>query len=100
MTYQVSTLIHRPLEEVFRFVTQVENQAKWQAATVENTQLTPGLMRVGAQMRHSGKWLGRTHQSVGQVEEYEPNQRWAYKSVSGPYDLAMHYRFEAVGEDT
>lgn len=96
MISRISTHIHRPLSQVFQFVTRAENQSKWQAATVKNTQITPGEMRVGVQMRHTGKWLGRKYESIAQVIEYEPNRAWGYKSVSGPYDLVMRYRFETV----
>lgn len=100
MKYRVSILIHRPLSDVFQFVANVENQSEWQAATIHNTQVSPGAMQVGTQMRHTGRWLGRNYQSTGEVIEYEPNQKWGYKSVAGPYDLVMHYLFEPVGDDT
>lgn len=100
MVSQVSTLIHRPIEQVFSFVVNFENQAKWQAATVRNAQTTPGPMCIGAQCLHVGKWLGRSYESVGEVIEYQQNRKWGYKSVSGPYDLVMHYRFEVVGDHT
>jgi hypothetical protein len=100
MHYEVSTFISRPLTDVFQFTTNVENQSKWQAATVCTTQLTPGSMGVGTQMRHTGKWLGRNYESIGEVVEYEPNVQWGYKSLSGPYDLVMHYRFEPVEDGT
>ena len=85
---------------MFDFVTHVENQSKWQGSTVRNTQLTPGPMRVGMHMQHVGKWLGRHYESIGEVIEYETGHLWGYKSVSGPYDLTMHYRFEPAGNDT
>ena len=100
MKSRVSILIHRTLAEVFPFVANFENQSQWQSATIRNTQLTPGPMCVGAQCRHVGKWLGRNYESVGEVIEYEPDRQWGYKSLSGPYDLVMHYRFEPVGDDT
>lgn len=96
MKSRVGIVIHRPLADVFRFVAKFENQSQWQSATIRNTQLTPGPMRVGVQNRHVGKWLGRNYESVGEVIEYEPNRRWGYKSLSGPYDLVMHYHFESV----
>ena len=100
MEYQVSTVINRPLDEVFRFVTNVENQPRWQAASIENHLLTPGPMAVGAQIQHIGKWLGRRYESIGQVVEFEPDRRWAYKSLSGPYQLEMRYRFEPTAAGT
>jgi len=100
MIYRVSTIINKPLQEVFQFVTRVENESKWQAATVENIQLTDGPMRVGVMMRHTGQWLGRKYQSDAEVIEYEPNSKWAYKSVAGPFDLEMHFQFEPAGNGT
>jgi hypothetical protein len=34
------------------------------------------------------------------VIEYDPDRLWGYKSLSGPYDLVMHYRFESVEAGT
>lgn len=100
MKYEVSTNITRPLTDVFQFVTRFENQNRWQAATVRNNQITPGAMRVGVQGRHVGRWLGRSYESIAEVIEFEPQSLWGYRSVSGPYDLAMHYRFEPVEDGT
>ncbi len=100
MQYEVSTLINRPLGEVFQFVTNVENQPKWQAASLENHQLTPGPMAAGARIQHLGKWLGRRYESIGQVTAFEPNSQWAYKSLTGPYQLEMRYRFETATDGT
>lgn len=100
MQYEVTTVIARPLPDVFQFVTNVENQPKWQAASVENHQLTPGPMAVGAKIQHIGKWLGRRYESIGQVVDFEPGSRWAYKSLSGPYQLEMRYHFEPAAAGT
>jgi len=100
MKYNVGITINKPLADVFQFVTRAENESKWQAATVDNQQLTPGPMGVGVTMRHTGKWLGRKYQSEGRVTAYEPNHTWAYESVSGPFDLAMHFRFDPAETGT
>ncbi len=100
MQYKVSVDIARPVTDVFQFVTNVENQPKWQAASVENHQLTPGPMAVGTKIQHIGKWLGRRYESLGQVVDFEPDRRWAYKSLSGPYQLEMRYRFEPAAAGT
>jgi hypothetical protein len=100
MQYEVSTLINRPLAEVFQFVTNVANQPRWQSSSLENTQLTPGPMAAGVTTQHVGKWLGRRYVSKGLVTEFEPNSRWAYKSLDGPYQLEMRYRFETEPDGT
>ena len=100
MQYEVSTLINRPIADVFQFVTNVTNQPKWQASSVENTQLTPGPMAVGVTIQHVGKWLGRRYVGTGQVTEFEPDKQWGYKTLGGPYQLEMHYRFEPAPSGT
>jgi len=100
MRYEVSTLINRPLADVFQFVTNVENQPKWQSSSLENTQLTPGPMAAGVTTQHVGKWLGRRYVSKGLVTAFEQNSRWAYKSLDGPYQLEMRYHFEAKPNGT
>src|SRR5213594_4026929 len=96
MIIHLSTLINRPLDEVFQFVTRFENQNQWQAATLQNNQVEPGVMRLGVHGRHIGKWLGRTYGSTAEVIAYEPSRLWGYQSISGPYDLRMLYHFEPV----
>jgi hypothetical protein len=96
MIIHIGTDINRPLGEVFQFVTRFENQCQWQAATLQNDQLEPGVMRVGLHGKHRGQWLGRTYESTAEVIAYEPQRLWGYQSVSGPYDLKMLYRFEPI----
>jgi hypothetical protein len=75
MRYEVSTVISRPLPDVFRFVTNIENQPQWQAASVENHQLTPGPMAVGAQIQYIGKWLGRRYEGSTPANRGQEHQR-------------------------
>ena len=97
MHYTVSTVIGKPIAEVFAFVTNVENQARWPSATLENAQTTPGPMAAGTLMRHVGKWLGRRYETVARVTEYTPDRQWSYTTVSGPFRVAFQYMLIASG---
>ena len=98
MKYEVSILINCPVAEVFQYVTHVENHPQWQASAVENTQITPGPMGIGTEILHKGKWLGRRFQGTARVTEFEPNRKWAYQSLDGPFQLELHCSFaEAPG---
>lgn len=94
MKYEVSTLIVCPVSDVFQYVTHFENNPQWQASAVENKQITPGPMGVGTEIQHVGKWLGRRFQGTARVTEFEPNRRWAYQSLDGPFQLELHCSFE------
>ena len=100
MKSRVSTLIHRPLDEVFRFVANLEKLSGWQGSTAQMTQLTPGPMQVGVQLRRIAQGPGGRFESTGEVIEYEPNRQWGYKTTSSAYDWVMRFHLEPVGDDT
>ncbi len=45
--FEVTIIIHRPLEDVFRFVAQGENGSKWNSAVKEVKQISEGPVGVG-----------------------------------------------------
>lgn len=92
-------IIQRLVEDVFAFVTHVENTAKWQNATVETHQTSPGPMGVGATFSHVGKFLGLRIQNSGRVYKYEPNRTFAYKG-GGTVPVDIRYCFESIPEGT
>lgn len=94
-----SIVIQRPIEDVFAFVTHVENAVKWQDSTVETHQTSPGSMGVGATINHVGKFLGIRIKNTGQVYEYELNRKFAYKG-GGTVPVDIRYYFNAIPEGT
>jgi uncharacterized protein YndB with AHSA1/START domain len=93
---ETSVVINRPIEEVFRFTTNPENDARWQSGVLESGLVGDGPAGVGAQTREVRKFLGRRMESTAVVTEYEPNAKVAFKSTSGPVQYEARYVYEQV----
>jgi predicted ATPase/DNA-binding SARP family transcriptional activator/uncharacterized membrane protein len=99
---EVSVLIPRPVEEVFTFAANVNNDAHWlrHSASLEARYTTPGAVGVGTTLERTTLILGRrvTHKEV--VIEYLPGRRVGFCSVSAPIRYRAYRIFEPVGGGT
>ena len=95
-----SVVIHRPINEVFAFVTTPENSSRWQSATVETKKITPGPVGVGTRMSHVGKFMGRRIKVTASVTEYTPNRSYRYDSLFRSTAYFLRYTFEPAKEGT
>ena len=89
-----STLIYRPIKQVFDFMSTPENDFQWQYGTLASAQISEGVTRVGTFFRSIGHLLGRRVQGTFEVTEYEPNEKYGFKSLSGPLQSHTSYAFE------
>ena len=93
-----SVLIKRPIEEVFKFVTTPENDAKWFLG-VESKDHTPGEPAgVGSTSQSVIRFLGVSITVTWQVTGYEPPKKISVKAIEGPVSVEAAYTFEAVAE--
>ena len=90
----VSTMIDRPVKQVFDFVSAPENDFQWQYGTLAAARLPDGPGRLGSFFRTIGHLLGHRLQGIFEVTEYEPNRKYAFRSISGSLHLRTSYRFE------
>lgn len=97
---EFSRTINRPLDEVFAFVTNPANNARWQEGLVESRMASSGPIEVGAQMIDVRKFLGRDMESKLEVTAFEPNKKFAQKVISGPLPFEIIMTFEGVGDTT
>jgi uncharacterized protein YndB with AHSA1/START domain len=97
---EVSVVINRPIEEVFAYVTNPENEPLWQSGVLESELVGEGPLGVGAKTREVRKLLGRRLESTAEVTAYEPNAKIAFKSTSGPVQYEAWYTFEPVDAGT
>jgi uncharacterized protein YndB with AHSA1/START domain len=93
---ELSFVIKRPVEEVFAYLANLENDAEWRREWVESRQTSQAPLGVGATFRLDGEMLGRRIPTVYEVIEYEPNRTAAWKAVSGPLPLTFRRIFEGV----
>ncbi|HJR81957.1 MAG TPA: SRPBCC family protein [Anaerolineales bacterium] len=96
----VSTMIYRPIHQVFDFVSTPENDVEWQYGTLTAAGLSEGASKPGSFFRSIGHLLGRRVQSTFEVTEYEPNRKYGFKSLSGPLHSQTSYTFEVASGST
>ena len=97
---ETSTIINRPLAEVFTFFTDPANNPKWEEGLIECRQVSPGPMGVGTEIIEVRKFLGQRMESKLDVTVFEPNKKYAVKVASGPIQFEISAMFEAVGDGT
>ena len=100
MKFDLNIIIYRPLSRVFAFVTIPENDFHWQYGTLMSTKISRGEIGIGSVFRTVGHFMGRRFESVYEVTEFEPNKQYAFKSLSGPFDSHILYKFEITKGST
>src|SRR5512134_19546 len=96
----VSTMIYRPIGQVFDFVSTPENDFQWQYGTLESVRLSGITSNIGTLFRSIGHLMGRRIESTFEVTEYAPNKNYGFKSLSGPLNSQTSYTFEITSGST
>lgn len=101
ISVEVSTVINRPVSEVFAFVANFENHPKWETDFLEVKQLTSAPSGVGTTYQCLLKLPGQTAASKFEITEYTPNQKIAYAGEpAGPAKPKGGFLFESVSGGT
>jgi uncharacterized protein YndB with AHSA1/START domain len=96
-----SVQINRPREEVFDFLTDVENIPRWQSNVIRSVPITSGAVRTGFQFEETIKVLMRGVRAVCTVTEVEVNERLAFEMRSnGPIDCDAYFKLQSEGDAT
>ena len=95
-----SILIDRPIEQVFDFVSTPENDIQWQYGTLATATIPHRNAATQTFFRSIGHLLGRRNLSTFEVMEYEPDEKYGFKSLSGPVHSSTSYILENVGGRT
>ena len=98
--FDLNTNIYRPLQQVFAFVAAPENDFYWQYGTLRSARISQGEICVGALFRTVGHFMGRRMESMYEVTEFNPNNRYGFKSLSGPMVSCTLYTFESIKGST
>jgi uncharacterized membrane protein len=97
---EMSTMIYKPIEQVFNYVSTPENDVQWQYGTLATARLYKGINKIGTFFRSIGHLMGHRIQSTFEVIEYQPNSKYRFKSLSGPLHSQTSYAFEAANGGT
>jgi Polyketide cyclase / dehydrase and lipid transport len=95
-----STLIERPVQQVFDFISTPENDFHWQYGTLATARLSKGSDAMRTFFRSIGHLMGRRNLSTFEITEFEPNEKYGFKSLSGPVHSRTSYTLKKVNDRT
>jgi uncharacterized protein YndB with AHSA1/START domain len=95
MDFTNTVSIDRPAEEVFRFVSDLENVPQWNYAVIETRKSSDGPVNVGTTYRQVRSAPTRSEEDL-RVSEFEPTRRFAVQGDLGPFVGTLTYEFENV----
>ena len=95
-----SITINRPVEEVWKFMSNLENATKWDRGVLEAKQISDGPSGVGAIIRTRRQFMGRQQIRQLQITEWEPNRRVGLAGTNEQMTAQIRYTFEPVGDRT
>jgi uncharacterized membrane protein len=88
--------INRPVEVVFKFLSNFENNPRWQSISVEDRKISKGPVGLGITYEAITTMLGRRINSEQTIIVYVPNQLVSRKSTSGTFPFEVHLKFEPI----
>ena len=91
-----SVVIDRPPQEVFAYVSDLQNLPEWGALSGEMRKETEGPPEVGARYTADLTFLGRRLVISYEVSAYEPPRLFAFRNLDGPLYDEYTYTFEAA----
>jgi carbon monoxide dehydrogenase subunit G len=96
----LGTLIDKPVKDVFAFVTNPNNMAKWNSAVISMEQITPGAVGMGTKFKNIGEMMGRRIEGEMQVVAFEPDSKYGFQMNAGPMQVSVTLTFKTVGTGT
>ena len=96
MHVAATTVIRATPDQVWGFITVLENGPRWQESAVWTRVVTPGPIGLGSTAEHEGRWLGLRIHTNGEVAIFEPPVRFGYtiRSRVNPKPVIMRYEIE------
>lgn len=100
--HHVTTMPHRvtaeieielPVDEVFAYVTDPQNQVHWVQAVREIHDVS-GPPGVGQKYTADAHFLGKHLEQTEEITDYVPREEYAWRTVKGPVHDVHHFRFE------
>ncbi len=91
---EVNTHIDAPVEEVFAFSTNNENDPKWMDEVKEVEKTSKGPLGVGSTFINYVDFMGRTFDDSHEVTEYVPNRKMTIVQKTGPVPFKAAYLYK------
>ena len=94
-----SVVINKPVAEVFEFVANSDNTARWQGGVEAVIPEGPPNV-VGSRYTEVRKFMGQEMKSTMEITGFEQNARWAARVIKGPVPYEVTATFEEAGAGT
>lgn len=83
--------INAPVERVFAYVTDLQTAVEWQDGVMESSRDAD--TKVGTRIKIVRRLMGQRLDTTGEVTEFVPNKRFAFRSSSGPVQYNVSQTF-------
>ena len=97
---RVQVTIRRPVDEVFEYLANFENNPKWQGGMKEATFTSEGPLRVGSTYDQVASFLGRRVESSFEVIAYEAGRMVKATTTSGSFPITFTRKVSALESGT
>jgi carbon monoxide dehydrogenase subunit G len=91
--FEKSVFINRPQQEVFDFLADPANDAKWQSSSEGSEWTSEGPPGVGSKLRSANKFMGRKIEGISEITAWDPPNRYGQKTVGGPVPFELEALF-------
>jgi uncharacterized membrane protein len=97
---ETSVTIGKPVEQVFKFITDLQNQTKLNDMLTEV--VVDGPVAVGTKFKTKGKVMGRDFETNNEIVALEANKKLGIKTLAAPpaSDVTNTYTLEKDGSGT
>lgn len=100
ISFELGTLLDRPMKDVFAFVSDLRNGPKWQSQLVEVQQTSSGPIGVGTTYKTTGELMGRRLEGNAEVTDYQPDSMFGFKMDAGPVQVRAIINLKPAGTGT
>ncbi len=97
---ETSIKISKPVEKVFEFITNLDNQKKL-SAYITGVEISEPL-KVGAKYKIQTTSMGHVNETTNEIVSFEPNKKFGVKTFASPpaSDVTNTYILEKDGDGT
>jgi uncharacterized membrane protein len=91
-----SVFINLPVEEIFAYMSNLENLADWSGVVISVRKISSAEMLVGTTVRCTIRILGRWFDTTYEIVECVPGRYLTFKSISSVSPCLICYQFESI----
>ena len=95
MRVERSATIDQPVDQIFEYVSNPENDPRWVPASLRHEMLSPPPMRLGSITEEDVWFLGRRMCYAWEITHYKPPSTFALRSVSGAIPATIRVLLES-----